>query len=147
MVKFGDVAPEQVRHCQLMVTDSSFIEAKDKLLSEKEFHKLRRHSFLFGLEKLELISREHASFSNLEAATKIFGTTTDALDDPNKWDHYISNKINDLQSSIDEQVKLLNSLTTINDKISNYGGWEKFIADYDCCIRDTLQKVEENESS
>jgi hypothetical protein len=57
------------------------------------------------------------------------------------------NKINSLQESIDHQVRLLGSLITIKDKISNYGGWEKFLIDYDQCIRDVSQTDKDNEPS
>lgn len=145
-VKFGDPAPAEARYYQLMVGNKELTEAREKFLAEKEFQKLRKLNFFLGLEKLGLVSNEHADYEALEKASKIFGISG-ISDDPGKWDQYTLNKINSLQESIDHQVRLLGSLITIKDKISNYGGWEKFLIDYDQCIRDVSQTDKDNEPS
>lgn len=145
-VKFGDTPPAEAQYCQLMVRNDELTEAKEKVLAEREFQKLRKFKLFLGLEKLGLINSEHPDYEALEKAAKIFGISG-ISDDPNRWDQYTSDRIGSLREHIDQQTKLLSSLIIINDKISNYGGWEKFLTDYDQCIRDVLQAGKDNESS
>ena len=144
--KFGTVPPEGARYYQLMVRDNDFAKVKENLLKEKEIQKYRKTNFVWGLVKLGLFDKQEAEENKLKEATSLFGTAGYATD-PEGWPEELAGKISRFEQVIAEQTKMLHSMNAIKDKISEYGGWEKFLIDYDRLIRDTLQTKDEHESS
>lgn len=127
---FGAPVAESIAYyADLMVRDVDFLQNKKNLQSKLLFEKARKENLMWGLIKLGIFTEEQKEI--LEKSSEAQLTAHGFKNDPNSWNKDLENQIDKIGQSINRQTKVLEVLNRLDEKMYEYGGWDKFLSDYD----------------
>lgn len=137
--EFGVVpSPMPMRH-NLMVKDQAFDAARKKYVDNQEFTKLRKTNLSWGLVTLGLLAEADAEVIKNGVGgglTMYKGFSTD----PNGWSAELDAELERTQKRIEDQTRRQAVLSGVKAKMAEYGGWDKFLSEYDQAILAELKK-------
>lgn len=127
---FGTPVPESIAYyADFMVRDVDFIQNKMKLKTKFHFERARKENLMWGLIKLGVITEDQKEI--LEKSSEAQLTAHGFKNDPNRWSKDLEDQISKIGETIERQTKVLKALNQLDKKMYEYGGWDKFLSDYD----------------
>lgn len=141
-LKFGETFPQKAKYHRIMVKDAAFSEAREKAVFAKELESSRRRNVRWGLEQLGIATEEESSCLKSKDSSPF--STNVLKDNPEDWSKDFDSEIQRAQKKMEDLQKHLEDLKKLQTKMTEYGGWDKFLEDYTRVLTEELKKEANN---
>ena len=123
----------------LTVSDSEARKARDTKLFQKRLLELKKRNFAWGLNKAGILTEEEARHITVSDASP-FGDRMHFSMEPENWRNELPVLADNLRSRIRGDSMLLDTLGRLENRLRAYGGWDKFLADYETGLIAEIRK-------
>ncbi len=128
---------EKVRSHRLMVKDAAFDLARQKYVDDAEFTRARKSNLTWGLVTLGLLAESDIEVVKVKDSPLSSGGFKT---DPASWGTDLDSELERVQKRIEESTQRQKILLGVKSKVAEYGGWDKFLTEYDALLATELKK-------
>jgi len=130
----------------LLVTDTAYTEARNKFLFDKRVKNVVVRNLANGLAECGLIEGVDADVFNTREDDErhgFFGNVGPSFGpDPSKWAEEAAKILAACRKEIAEATRKANVLVTMQARMQEFGGWDKFLAEHErLCIEAVKQRA------
>lgn len=126
---------------EVCITNKKLTDAIAEYNNSKKFGELKVRNLSWGLEKLGLLSEVDADSFGSSRSDSLLGSGWGNLgEDPEKWGNNLDEQTNKLRDRILDYEQKLNRFKLLQEKMKEFGGWEKFLEAYSAKLKEELEK-------
>lgn len=128
---------------EICITNKKLSAAIQEHDAAMQFAELKVRNLSWGLEKVGLLSEVEANHFGSSRQEPLLGSGWGNLgEDPEKWGSNLDEQANKLRDKILDYENKLSRMKLLQEKMKEFGGWEKFLEVYTAKLKEQLELKE-----